>query len=257
MRKATARAAGGALLAVAAVACGGGSAGPSAPGSSPPPGRYASAHFVFHYTALDAGNIAGIAAAVEGERARILADLRVEAMPPVEVTFHADHTALQAAVRPIVGAIPAFASGLVTSSTQIHMISPNAPAAGPLDRAISNLVHEFAHCVSLRVNPSFANRPRWLWEAVALYEARQSVDLRSVPYMAALAPPSFATLSSFDNTRVYDVGYSIAEFIVARWGIEVVSDLVAANGDTAAVLGLPLADFERDWFEFVRARYGF
>jgi len=33
-------------------------------------------------------------------------------------------------------------------------------------------------------------------------------------------------------------------------------DLIAANGDTAAVLGLSLADFQRDWFAFVRERHG-
>jgi hypothetical protein len=32
-------------------------------------------------------------------------------------------------------------------------------------------------------------------------------------------------------------------------------DLIAANGDTSRVLGIPLADFERDWFAFVRERY--
>ena len=43
---------------------------------------------------------------------------------------------------------------------------------------VSHLVHEFAHCVSLQVNPRIANNPRWLWESVAIYESRQSVDLR-------------------------------------------------------------------------------
>jgi hypothetical protein len=27
----------------------------------------------------------------------------------------------------------------------------------------SGIVHEFAHCVSLHVNPGIANNPRWLW----------------------------------------------------------------------------------------------
>jgi hypothetical protein len=136
-------------------------------------------------------------------------------------------------------------------------MSPNAPAWGPFDRMVSNLLHEFAHCVTLHLNPTIANNPRWLWESVAIYESRQSVDLRTIDYLAALTPPSFDSLNSFDNMRVYDVGYSIAEFIVARWGQRALPDLIAGNGDTAGALGIPPADFQRDWFAFARARYGF
>lgn len=247
---------GAAALAGVLLACGGSGGGvASAPSSPAPGGTHASAHFVFHYTALDTGNIASIAGAVEGEYARILANLGVSSMPLVDVTFHADHAALRAAVGPLVGPIPAFASGLVTSPTQIHMISPNTPAGVPFARAVTNLVHEFAHCVSLRVDPTFANDPRWLWEAVALYEAGQAVDLRSVPYMAAVQPPSFAALDAVSDTRVYDVGYSIAEFIVDRWGTAALPALIAAHGDTAAVLGVALPDFEGEWLAFVTARY--
>ena len=247
---------GAAALAGVLLACGGGS-GPTPPSSptSTPGGTHTTAHFVFRYTAFDSGNIGVVAGAVEAEYARVLADLGISSMPLVSVTFYADHAALRAGVRPLVGEIPSFASGLVTSSTSIHMISPNAPASVPFDQAVANLVHEFAHCVSLRIDPTFANDPRWLWEAVALYEAGQAVDLRSVPYMAALQPPPFATLNSFDNTRVYDVGYSIAEFIVDRWGAPALPALIAAHGDTAAVLGVALPDFESEWLAFVRARY--
>ena len=250
------RAAAALLLAVVLLACGGGSPAAPPPPTSAPAGTHSSAHFVFHYTALDSASIGAVADAVEAEHARILADLGVTAMPVVDVTFYADHAALQAGVRALVGQIPAFASGLVTSSTAIHMISPNAPTASPFDRAVRDLVHEFAHCVSLRISPTFANDPRWLWEAVALYEAGQVVDLRTVPYMAALQPPSFASLDTFENTRVYDVGYSIAEFVVEGFGAPALPALVAAHGDTAAVLGVPQAEFESEWFAFVRARYG-
>jgi hypothetical protein len=235
-------------------ACGGTPEGPTNPDT--PLATFASTHFVFRYPPGDQAVVPSIASAVEREYTRILDDLRATAMPAVTVTLYADHAALEAAVRPIVGTIPSFASGLVTSSTAIHMMSPSAPGWGPLDRMQSNLVHEFAHGVSLHLNPRIANNPRWLWESVAIYEARQSVDLRSVSYMAALDPPSFESMASVDNTRIYDVGYSIAEFIVSRWGQAALTQLVAANGDTASALGVPLADFQRQWFAFVRQRYG-
>lgn len=235
-------------------ACGGAVAPSVPPGAA---GTYSSAHFVFAYTALDAGNIAAIADGVEAQYARILADLSVDRMPTVRVTLYLDHAAMVAATQAVAGIIPASASGLVTAQDQIHLMSPNAPAWGPFDRMVSNLVHEFAHCVSLHVNPRIANNPRWFWESVAIYESRQSVDLRTVGYMTALTPPPFEMLNAFDNGRVYEVGYSIGEFIVSRWGPRALVDLIAAAGDTAGVLGVPLADFQRDWFAFARTRYGF
>ena len=54
-----------------------------------------------------------------------------------------------------------WASGLVTSETAIHKMSPGAPGWGPADRDAINVVHEFALCVSLLVNPRIANNPRW------------------------------------------------------------------------------------------------
>jgi len=231
--------------------------GPAAMPTSAAAGTFTSAHFVFNYTALDAANIGEIAAAVEREHARIVADCGLDSVPAVTVTFYTDHAVLEAATRATAGVVPAWASGLITSATQIHLMSPNSPAWAPYSRMLTNLVHEFAHCVSMRLNPRIANNPRWLWETVAIYEAGQTVDLRSISYMTALQPPAFASLDSVENGRVYDIGYSIAEFVVARWGRRGLTDLVSANGDTAAALGIPLSAFERDWFAFARQRYGF
>lgn len=241
----------GAVAGVLLVAC---AHAPSAPSPAQLQTR-STDHFVFQYPAGDAAAIETIASVAEGEYARVIRDLGVDAMPQVRVTFYVDHGSLEAATRDVAGVIPALASGLVTSESAIHMMSPNAPGWGPVDLVAVNVVHEFAHCVSLHLNPRIANNPRWLWESVAVYEAGQRVDLRTLPYMTALAPPPFDSLNTFDNTRVYEVGYSIAEFVVSRWGQTALIRLVTSNADTAAVLGTSLGDFQRDWFTFVRDRY--
>lgn len=245
------------LLVVFAVltpaACGGSAVAPAPVGG----GTFTSSHFAFRYTALDGANISDVAASLEREYARILTDLEIDAMPTVNVTFYTDHAVLEAATRATAGVVPAWSAGLITSPTEIHLMSPNSPAWGPYGRMLSNLVHEFAHCVSMRVNPRIPNNPRWLWESVAIYESGQSVDLRGLSYMTALQPPSFASMTALDNTRVYDVGYSIAEFVVGRWGRRGLVDLLVANGDTSAALKLRQEQFEQDWFAFTRQRYGF
>ena len=217
---------------------------------------FVSAHFTFFYTTLDSVNIDAIARGAEAEYARIVSDLAASTMPPVQVHFYANHQALEIAVAPQVGSIPSWASGLATAADQIHLMSPNHPDYAPFTRMVTNLVHEFAHCVSIRVNPRIPNNPRWLWESVAIYEAGQFVDPRGVSYMAAGRPPAFATLNGFDNTLIYDVGFTIAAVIVSKGGQAALDDLVSNNGDVGATFGTTPDAFERDWYAFVRSRYG-
>jgi hypothetical protein len=246
--------AGSAVSALLTAACGG---APAAPSAIPDAGnlQYATSHFVFHYDPADAARVPAIATAAEAEYARIVSELQVASMPVVHVRYYQTHAALAAAVRPIAGAIPSWASGLVTGPDQIHLLSPAATGAATAEAAAVNVVHEFAHCVTLQLEPRSANNPRWLWETVALYEARQFVDPSRLGYLVAGQPPSLADLSSFDNTRVYDVGYLIGEFIVQRWGQPALPALVRARGDTQAALGISQPEFERDWYAAVRVRY--
>ena len=246
-----------AAVSLLAVACGA-PAAPSASASSASAvaAPFASAHFVFFYTTLDSRNIEVIARAAEAEYSRILHDLGVDTLPAVQVHFYADHQTLEAAVAALAGPIPSWASGLATAQDRIHLMSPNHPAYAPFERMLSNIVHEFAHCVSMRVNPRIPNNPRWLWESVAIYESGQFVDPRTLSYMTTSKPPAFAALNSLDNALIYDVGYTIAAFIVSKGGQAALDELVRNNGDVAATFGIALDAFERDWYGFVRARYG-
>ena len=172
------------LVALAASAgcasCGGTPAGTDTTAGA---GSYRSSHFEFAYTPLDEQTIASIAAAVESQYARIIGDLRSDSLPLVHVTFYLDHAALVAATSPVAGTVPSWAAGLAIAQDQIHLMSPNAPGWATYDRMMSNLVHEFAHCVSMHLNARIPNNPRWFWESVAIYESGQSADLRALGYM--------------------------------------------------------------------------
>ena len=213
---------------------------------------HSSSHFEFRYTTLDAPTIADTAAALEAHHARVTTDLGVTAQPRVTVTLHADRTSLQDAVRSTVGPLPSFASGLVTGPDSIHLLSPNLSGQWSYASALTALVHEFAHCVSLTLNPGFGNRPRWLWESVALYEAGQRTDVRALPLVAANRPPAMAELNGLDNTLIYEVGHSLGDFIVSVAGQTGLRDLIRTNGDTQTVLGLSEEQFLARWLAFVR-----
>jgi hypothetical protein len=247
------------LLGGLAPACGGGSPPVGPTPASPPPTvfeTHQSANFSFRYTAMDAATVAQTAARVEAEHARITRDLGVAGMSRVTVTLYPDQASLRAGVAPIVGTIPSFATGLVTGLYAVHIVSPSAQP-GAYDAGVVNIVHEFAHCVSLVASPSFANNPRWLWETVALYEAGQLVDPRGLAYITSLQPPTLARLSDVSDARIYEVGALIGQFIVETWGQEALVRLVRANGEVAAVLGVDEAAFVSRWMAYTRSRYGF
>jgi hypothetical protein len=219
-------------------------------------GEQPTRNFVFHYPAIDAPSILTTAGYLERERLRVLDALDVRDMPRVHVTFYLDHAALEAAAEPIIGFVPGWAYGLVTSETQIHCMSPNLTAWGPYRRRLKDVVHEFVHTVTLHMNPRFANNPRWLWEAVSVYEAGQTADLTALPYMVEHRPPTLDELNRLSDTRIYEVGYTIGEFIVKRWSAAKLRALIRASGDTQSALGATPAEFEREWHAFLRETYG-
>jgi hypothetical protein len=168
------------------------------------------------------------------------------------VTLYPNVDALRQAVAPLVGSIPSFATGLVTGADAVHILSPNVSATSSYSAGVTAIVHEFAHCVSLRLNPSFGNNPRWLWESVALFEAMQYDDSRTRPYVMTGAPLSLAQLSGFDNTIVYGVGAWLGLFIADTRGWDTYRALIRGNGDLGRVLDTTESVFLTEWTAFVR-----
>jgi hypothetical protein len=247
----------GLLMLALFAGCGGGhDSNPVAPSpSATTVQQYASAHFTFQYSALDAASIADTAARVEAEYARIVSDLGSPNVSRITVVLHETQASIQAAAQNIGGTV-ATVTGFVQGPATVHALSPNLAVANlTYVQGIRTIVHEFAHCVSLHVNPAFGNNPRWLWESVAVYESGDFVDPRHVQPMVSGQPPSLARLNGFDNGDVYLVGYTIGEFIVSRWGRDGLVALIRNHGETTQVTGLSQAAFLAEWYAFVRARY--
>lgn len=239
--------------ALALTACGGGSSGPTGPGPDPVATesltvRRESPHFQVLAGQASPAVVDAVADRLEAERARILSDLGVADVPRVTVRIWQDQAAWTAELVRYFGRSFTTA-GYITGPGEMRLLA--------LDRVAVNATHEFAHIVTLSVNPGFANNPRWLWEATALFENGELVDPRTLGYMTSGRPPTLQTLNSdiSANTQVYEVGYTLAEFVVAAYGRDALLRLIRANGDLGAVLGLTPAAFERDWYAFVQARY--
>jgi hypothetical protein len=118
--------------------------------------------------------------------------------------------------------------------------------------------HEFAHCLSMHVNPSLPNNPRWFWETVAIYESNEFYNPNRLSYLTAGEYPTINDLNSnFNNGdyRIYQVGYLIGEFIVSEWGKDKYIALIKNLGNVSYVLNISNQEFEEKWKNFVNQKY--
>jgi len=136
-----------------------------------------------------------------------------------------------------------------------RMVTPNDPKQD-YQNMIRNLIHEFAHCASMKINPTIGNNPRWLWESVAIYEGNYPWDPHMLPYLVNQEAPPLDTLNTMTNTMIYQVGYFIAQYINETFGKSVLKELIQNNGDLNSSLHIDGEEFRRKWFEFVKKKYG-
>ncbi len=198
-------------------------------------------HFVLRYAATEAPLVDSYAAALEESWPRVTTELGQASLPRIEGFLHHDQSSFTSTTG-------YDATGSVAGPDTFHMVAvPFAPQIA---------VHEFAHNVTLHLAPGAGNNPVWLWEAVAVYEARQFVAPSSLPAFAAGEFPTLAELNVRGGRfSIYDVGYVLAEFVVDRWGLAGLQALLLASGDTTRALGASAAAFEEEWRSFVRRRY--
>jgi hypothetical protein len=230
-------------------ACGGGPAAPSPVAGSQPTLAFTTPHFRILTDAADQNVLRAVADALEGNYARLTTDLRTGDLPPTDAFVWQDQAAYYADMQRYLGQVYQGSAGWTRGA---HAISVLVVSNTPL-----HAVHEFAHVVSLAVNPTFGNNPRWLWETVALYENGQFVDPASLDYMCSGHFPTLAALSA-DYTagrQIYEVGYVLGQFIVATWGMDGLLELIRSNGALDRVVGLTAGAFEQRWYEWVRTRY--
>ena len=202
------------------------------------------------YDGLTKDITAPILQKLEDNYARVLGDLKVEKMDPVKIQIWNNETEFQNVIKRDLGTNFWGATGYVYSKNDVRVLNRGSTAQIAL--------HEFCHAVSIYVNSRIGNNPRWLWEAVAIYESGELVNPKSVSYLAA---GNFPTLNELNtdynsgNQKIYSVGYTLSEYIIQNWGKDKYVDLIRSNGDVQSSLGVSVQQFEAGWKDFVTKKY--
>ncbi len=196
-----------------------------------------------------AARLRQIAETLEAEYPRIAADLGGSDLRVITAVVWADAASFHRAIESAIGRRIEVATGYVSGSADLTILDGT--------HAASRAVHELVHCVTLRVNGTAGNNPRWLWETVAAYENGELNDPRLLPYLREGSYPTLAQLNgdSGGARRVYELGYVLGEFIATRFGRDALVRLVQANGDIQRVLGIDVDEFERLWHAFLEQKY--
>jgi len=229
-------------------------------------------HFELQYPAAIRHQTANkIARCLEGNYYRITGDMGGPALPRIQVYIHPDKESL----KKITGF---YAQGAIVGTGQIHLVK-----LGGLTRMLTSYeklaLHEFTHCVTLNLlissdlssgavagieewtskydppeGPGFYyTYPRWLWESIACYEAKQ-ISRATLLISVLNGFPSLATINSH-GSKVYFMGYTVADFIVTRWGRSALNHLIKERGSLLKVLGISEDYFNKAYRDFIYRKY--
>lgn len=132
-----------------------------------------------------------------------------------------------------------WAVGISIGNDEIHIVSPlNSGIKHSYKSMLHVLIHEFTHCV-------------WLSEGIALYEAKQFRSPHKINKCLTLSQLSDIKRSP----AIYTFGYTIIEYIVKDFGVQVLKKLIEYDGNTVLALGISESRLEEGYFKYLNNAY--
>ena len=223
--------------------------------------RIATQHFSFVYSSsIDSGKIAELASNLENYYSKISQDLKTIPVPIIDVNIYASRW------RYIKATKNWSASGNIEGISKLHFVEQ---AWGEADSK-KVAVHEFTHTIVLKMlldrehqpvdsksfEAKFAKFPTWLWEATSVYEAEQFKDPKTLPYLSNNSYPDLNELNNRSKGgKIYDVGYTIVEYILSKYGQDKLIELIINYGNILKTLGITDNEFTKNWYDFIKEKY--
>lgn len=217
-------------------------------------------HFTFLFSkSFDTATIIELANALENNYATIGAELKTQPSGNIETNIYAQRWRYIKATGNWRG------SGNIEGTSKLHFVEQ---AWSETDNK-KVAVHEFAHTVTLKLlldndaqpinlkdfDKKFSTFPTWLWEAISVYEAKQFVDPKILPYLNEHYPNISELNNRTNGGKIYSCGYTIIEYILFKYGQDNLIKLVKNYGDLERSFNITNDEFCKDWYEFVKEKY--
>ena len=226
-------------------------------------------HFTISYQGIYKGEAQDVADNLEEHYDRIRLDLNGPDHEIIQVFIHPT----QAEFNQGTGLSNSTANGMSRGPNKFHILWTNWFNGILPDDPIKTALHEFTHCVQLNIlikkaqdeltlegrddfdsafEQKFINEyPQWFWEAICDYEAG-IVNEIGVKYGMS-KKPTLAYLNK--SNQIYNVGYTIIEYIVEKWGKDKLPVLITSYVDIENILNISESDFEKGWVDYVDEKY--
>lgn len=218
-------------------------------------------HFNFLFSSsIDTMVIIKLANALENNYARIGNDLKTQPAGNIKTYIYAQRW------RYIKATGNWSASGNIEGISKLHFVEQ---AWGESDNE-KVAVHEFAHTVTLKLlldnetqpvdsksfDKKFSTFPTWLWEAISVYEAKQFVDPKTLPYLNNGQYPGISELNNrLKGGKIYSCGYTIIEFVLTKYGQDSLIKLIKNYGNLQNTFNVTDDQFCKERNKFVTEKY--
>ncbi|SHN24755.1 hypothetical protein [Mucilaginibacter sp. OK098] len=217
-------------------------------------------HFMFIYNAkFDKKEARDVANVLEANYVRISKDLKTTPTDPIEVSLYTSRWTYATTHGHWT------TGGNIEGSGKLHFLQH-----GWDEMDIKKIaIHEFSHAVMLKLlldrepkpldvtgfDKKFNAFPVWLYEAIAVYEAKQFVDPKTLPFFSNNSFPDLNELNNrIKGSKIYKVGYTIIEYLLNKYGQDKLITLIASYGNLK-VLNTTDSSFANGWHEFVKEKY--
>jgi len=183
-----------------------------------------------------------VASTLNEHRQRIMDSHGVETLPQITIKVWGDREAFEQAFLAQESGNATIVGGYTDAKNwEVRFFNFDMPVG-------LTAVHEFAHLVSIARNSTIDSNPRWLWEALAIYESGRPF-VPEISELRCFGTSTGPTLNDLNQhpINIYRVGHYIADYIVREWGTKALIELIDYNGDTQLALGVSEEQFENAW----------
>ncbi|MFN1650429.1 hypothetical protein [Vibrio rotiferianus] len=203
------------------------------------------------YSGVDDSIVEHINHRLTSKTPQLITDFKVKEMPAITVRIWKDRNQYLAYQKHLLGQSYPWSTGYISEN---EILLRDTGSQSTMDTAY----HEYVHLVTTAINPNIINNPRWLWEAIACYEAEKEYGWRKPSTKEEFR--QYAKILKEGNGwdsqgAVYHIGYSIGEFIQQSYGSDGLITLIQTNGDISKVTDKPLEQVFDEWIEFTENKY--
>ncbi|PBJ13082.1 hypothetical protein [Flavobacterium sp. ACN6] len=227
-----------------------------------------SKHFVISYSGIYKSEAEKVSKHLENNYSKIREDLKDVKHDLIKVFVYGSQYKFNSAT-----GLKENVSGTSRGPNEFHFVWSNWFNSVFPDDPLKTALHEFTHCVQLNIlidkaketlitqdrltfekefDKKFAAEyPRWLWESISIFEAGE-VNTISVKY----AKSKNLTLEDLNQSnQIYNIGYTIIEYLTQKWGKDVLPKLIASFGNIEKTLNITTEEFEKGWIAFLDENY--